>query len=325
MFARLRNNIGQRFENWVVARHRPEAGPVDIRRGRCYILPARPAYGFGFMLLAMLLGSMNYSNNLAFGLTFLLGGMALVGMHHTNNNLLGLKVQLRRIVPVFAGEPAWLPVHLLNPSARERYTIVAGRQRLALSADTATDVPAGGDGLTGFAVDTTKRGVFPVPRFAVATEFPLGLFQAWSWISLDQHYLVYPKPSAQHRPIPPSHDASGHKTGQQAGREDFAGLRDYQPGDALRSVHWKSYSHSGQLSVKTFSDPQDESLWLDWDKLPDLRDPEARLSQLCRWVLDCDARRVPYGLKLPGSSQPPGLGTAHRERCLELLARFDQA
>lgn len=320
---RWRERISDRFEEWVVSRHRPQDGPVAVRRGRCYILPTRAGYGFSFMLLAMLLGAMNYSNNLAFALTFLLGGMVLICMHHTNSNLLGLVVNLRAIKPVFAGEPVWLPVHLINGTPKTRFSIMTGLKRRSLSPDSATDCPASADGLSGFKLPTESRGVFRVPRFAVATEFPLGLFQAWSWLSLTNEYLVYPTPAREHRPIPAAASSSGRKTGMQAGREDFAGLRDYRPGDALRSVHWKSYPHSGQLSVKIFSDPLDETLWLDWANLPDIRDPEARLSQLCRWVLDSDAGQLPYGLRIPGTEIQPGRGRAHRERCLEALARFE--
>jgi uncharacterized protein (DUF58 family) len=60
----------------------------------------------------------------------------------------------------------------------------------------------------------------------------------------------------------------------------------------------------------------------DWDSLAGL-DAEARLSQLCRWVLDAHERREAFGLRLPGLSIPPNIGTAHRQHCLNSLALFD--
>ncbi len=314
--------INERFERWVVARHRAEAPPISIRRGRCYILPTRPGLLFALLLLAMLLGAMNYSNNLAFALCFLLGGVGMVAMHHTNANLLGLQVHVGQIPAVFAGDPIWVPVQYANLGAQTRYSLLCAPKRAMLSLDSATDCDGGEQAQSGFTLPACERGVYPLPRFAVATEFPLGLFQAWSWLSLKSEILVYPRPSATTRPIPAVAGESGRLQGQQDGRDDYSHLRDYRPGDALRSIHWRSFPHTGRLTVKTFADPMDESIWLEWNSLPDLKDPELRLSQLCRWVLDCESRQQAYGMRLPDFERPPGLGHAHRAICLEALARF---
>lgn len=318
----LFQRLNQRFESWVVSRHKPQAPPVTIRRGRCYILPTRPGYVFALMLLAMLLGAMNYSNSLAFALTFLLGGMGMVAMHHTNANLLKLNVHVPRIPSVHAGDPVWVPVQFSHSTQKTRYSVLCGLKRSALSADSAVDCEADENVLSGFEIPAQPRGVYRVPRFTVATEFPLGLFQAWSWITLSSEYLVYPKPAAHTRPIPPVAGERGKRSGAQRGRDDFSHLRDYQYGDAPRTIHWKRYGHTGRLTVKTFADPMDESLWLDWASLPDLIDPEQRLSQLCRWVLDAEAGHQAYGLRLPGVELKPSRGAAHRQQCLEQLARF---
>ena len=74
--------------------------------------------------------------------------------------------------------------------------------------------------------------------------------------------------------------------------------------------------------VKQFGGDRADELWLDWNDLPDLP-VEARLSQLCRWVLDADREQLRYGLRLPGVEQPVNSGPAQRARCLELLALFD--
>jgi uncharacterized protein (DUF58 family) len=48
---------------------------------------------------------------------------------------------------------------------------------------------------------------------------------------------------------------------------------------------------------------------------------EARLAQLCRWILACESRSTrPYGLRLPGTDIAPGRGATHRIRCLRALA-----
>ena len=277
---------------------------------------------FAFLLLAMLLGAMNYSNSLAFALTFLLGGMGMVTMHHTNSNLLKLFVGVKPVPAVFAGEPVWVPVIYHHSGSQPRYSLLCGLKRAHLSPDSACDCPADEQAESGFEIAPQKRGIYYLPRFAVACEFPLGLFQAWSWLTIKSEFLVYPQPTKSTRPIPPVSSDQGQRSGSKDGRDDFSHLRDYREGDSMRSIHWKRYGHSGRLSVKAFSEPMDESLWLDWHSLNDLRDHEARLSQLCRWVLDSEAGKRPYGLRLPGLEIRPARGPQHSRHCLEQLARF---
>ena len=50
---------------------------------------------------------------------------------------------------------------------------------------------------------------------------------------------------------------------------------------------------------------------------------EARLEQLCRWVLDAQERGEAFALRLPGTTIDTNVGPAHREHCLNALALFD--
>ena len=74
--------------------------------------------------------------------------------------------------------------------------------------------------------------------------------------------------------------------------------------------------------VKQFADTLGDELWLDWNSLGGL-DAEPRLSQLTRWVLDCEGGRRRYGLRIPGLEIPPDLGPVHQGACLRALALFE--
>jgi len=50
---------------------------------------------------------------------------------------------------------------------------------------------------------------------------------------------------------------------------------------------------------------------------------EARLSQLCRWVLQAERRGVQYALAMPRRLIEYGSGEVHRVACLEALARHE--
>ena len=83
MLADLRQSVS----DWIFRATVPEAPPVTLVQRRIFILPTRHGYGFAFVVLLLLLASINYSLSLGFVLTFLLGSMAGVAMLHTCRNL----------------------------------------------------------------------------------------------------------------------------------------------------------------------------------------------------------------------------------------------
>lgn len=310
----------RRGEAWVARRTPLRAAPVSLDRRRLYILPTRGGLYFGVLVFVMLMGAMNYSNSLAFSLTFLLAGIGLVCMHHTHRNLVNLQLKASRQAPVFAGEDICLRLVLANPSNAHRFSIRLDHGEYAY--EHTLDVPAQGEALTQIHVPTATRGLHPAPRIRVHTDFPMGLFRAWSWVKMDLHCLVYPRPAGGFALPAATPGGNYGKTEMHAGREDFAGLRKYQRGDPPRLIHWKAYPRSGQLMIKEFADPRESELWLD-GMLTGKRDPEAVLSQLTRWVIEADRLALNYGLRLPGMEIEPATGGAHRERCLRELALYD--
>jgi uncharacterized protein (DUF58 family) len=114
--------------------------------------------------------------------------------------------------------------------------------------------------------------------------------------------------------------SAGEGAGLDNGREDFAGLRQYQPGDSPRHIAWKAVARDDVLLTKQFTGHAAGELWLTLDLQPAHLDLEAKLSRLTRWVLDAHTAGITYGLKLPGVVVRMGSGEAHRERCLEALA-----
>ena len=311
----------RKIESWVLRRVKRQPGPVPVSRRKLYILPTRQGIVFAVMLLAMLLGAMNYSNSMAFALTFLLGGLGLVCMHHTHANLVNIEIAAGRAPPVFAGETALFDVHLSNPSKRPRYALAGGFER-GTQLPGYADAPALDAGSLQLPVKARKRGWVRAPRFSVSTEFPLGLFHAWTWLELDMQTLAYPKPAGTHLPPPPAQGDGSSASATQAGDDEFAGVREYAHGDAPSTVHWKAAARTGDLVVKQFTAAQRDDLMFDFDALPGLS-LEARLSQLCQWVLDAHAAEANYGLQLPGQTLPTRSGEAHRDACLRALALYN--
>lgn len=302
------------------ARSPRTVGPVTLVRRRIFILPTRFGLGYAGLLVLMLVGAINYGNSMAFILTFLLTGLGFVVMHHTHANLVNLRILPQPLQPVFAGQPLTVGLEFSNPSRRVRYAIKAGWPQKPVTAS--VDIPSGHVGRVTLALSTQHRGWLPLPRFVVYSEFPLGLFRAWARVEIDQRALVYPRPRGNRQPTHGPAERGRRRARPPQDDEDFAGLRDYRPGDPLRRLHWKSLARNAVPAVKLFNARADDELWLDWSTLPQL-DTEARLSQLARWLVDADAQHRAYGLRLPGTIVAPATDPAHRSTCLKALALFE--
>lgn len=291
---------------------------VRLRYRRLYILPTRNGALFAAMLVAMWLGGINYNNSMIYLLTFLLSSIAIVSILHTFRNLIGLEVTPLPAEPVFAGEVARFPLKITNAQHRPR-TAIGLQYKGELQG--LADVPANGSAQLALQLQSHRRGRLRADRCALITIFPTGLFRAWSWLDLELSCLVYPAPETGAVPAPP--EGPGREAGPRrgSGLEDFQGLRDYRPGDSLRHVAWRRAGRDETLQIKQFAGEAQGRIWLDWHSLT-LPEVEARLSRLCRWVIDADSGKRLYGLRLPGIEIPPNRGPEHRRRCLEALATY---
>ena len=325
----MRSTLRQllRADQWLFQLRAHEPGIVFLKQRRVFILPTRAGLALAGVLLLMLVGAINYQLGLGFALTFLLAACGIVDMVQTSRNLAQLHLAPGRTAPVFAFEDAIFELRLVNRSRLDRFAI-----RLAFidgGAGQVADVGAGAATPLLLAAPTCARGWLAAPRVRLQTRFPLGLFRAWSYWQPDARVLVYPRPETQAPPLPLAPAAGADGAGHE-GQEDFAGIRNYQPGDPLRRLAWRQIARldpapGARLLSKQFDGGAHASLCLDFAALPPRLDVEARLSRLTRWVLEAEQRARPYTLRLGAQQFGPALGPAHRAACLQALALHGQA
>jgi len=301
----------------------PEDGEVFINQRRVFILPTRAGLMLCAMLLALLLGSINYSLGLGYALTFMVVGIAWVGMFYTFRNLAHLHLRPAKVEPVFAGAIAEFRVVLVNRGIFDRYAlrVRADVQLVPVHADPA----AASEFMLTVPVRTTRRGLLPMPRITLETVYPLGIWRAWSYWQPALTCLVYPKPADADVPLPASlSGSSGGEGHASAGAEDFAGIRPYASGDSPRHIAWKAMARNpgGAQLTKMFEGGMPTELWLDLALVPAHYSLEAGLSMLTRWVLQAEALQLRYGLRLGSTSIALDQGEAQRERCLRALALY---
>ena len=292
---------------------------ITLDRRQLYMLPTRYGLYFCMALVAMLLMALNYHNGLAYLFTFLLAAMAVTSMLYTHRNVAGIQITAHAQAPVFAGESAKFNLHAANetPQPRTGVWIHCGEraERLEFGAMENTSVE--------LQQRTTHRGYVDLDPIAVSSAFPVGLLYTWSKsLRVNARCLVYPRPHGSRTLMSATTGGTTQSDGAHAEGDDFIGLRAYHPSDPPRHVHWKASARSQELLTKRFGGGGG-TVWLDWDRLAEL-EPESRLSQLARWVVDAESNGLNYGLRLPGSVIGTDHGKHHRHRCLKALALWSE-
>jgi uncharacterized protein (DUF58 family) len=325
MLTAARNLIERKTNVWLFQLRDVEPGEVVLNQRRVFILPTRAGLAFAALVLVLLIGSTNYNLGLGFALTFALLSCGLIDMIFTFRNLAQLRLRPGRARSVFAGEEAQFELHVVNDSKLDRYALSVEFLRPGASRH-ALDAAAGASADVTLSTLSVERGYLAPPRVRLLTRFPLGLFRAWSYWQPDLKALVYPFPETAAPPLPLIAAGSGEGHGH-SGQEDFAGIRSYQAGDAMRHLAWRQIARldpalGGQLVTKHFDGGAREQLVLDFNALPATIDVELRLSRMTRWVLEAEQRALPYAFRLGAISFDTELGAAHRAACLRALALY---
>ena len=293
--------------------------PHALTRKGLYILPTRQGVLFILILMVMLIGSINYTNNLGFLFTFLLSSMAFISLIHTHKNLVGLTVHSAVIQPVFACEEAVLSLVIrCEGYQRTGITVAVGSSEIQ----------------SGFLPDrhhtvslplrTEKRGFYKIRTLTFSSSYPFGLFRTWTRVYPDLGYLVYPEALGGDFDPLVADDSSDSEGGREMdGTDDFKDLRPYRPGDPMSRLSWKSFARGKGLHVKDFSTLSGSSVLISWDAVA-FKDPEKKISRLCDMVLKAHSMNIPYGLAIPGVFIPEGApgDPGHRHVCLKALALF---
>ncbi len=292
-------------------------GPVSLNQRRIFIMPTQRGLGFVTLIALLLLIAFVYNNNLAYMLAFLLASIFFITILHTYRSLSGLIVSPRQCKSVFAGQAAGFNIQVDNPTSNERLqvkaTLLQSTEIITLSAHSQTQISL-------FNI-VNKRGWHQADTITLSSTYPLGLFRAWSPIRFNLKVLVYPKPSSVEIPFPETANAQDEQGVAQQGHDDFFGLQTYQPGDAIKHIHWKAYAKGIGLFSKQYDGESSAQIWLDYIQTPG-NGVEERLSQCCRWLIDAEQAGIRYGFALPGLRLQPDNGPSHFQQCLEALALF---
>ena len=164
---------------------------------------------------------------------------------------------------VHAGQPSRVELSVVNKSTRRSPVVTIrdpfdrGRRwaRFLLA-----PLQAGERARAAYKLPTERRGVFEIGPLSAFLRDPFGLAERVVRVAPATKLTVYPK-VVPIEPLPHTlghdpHAGADHPTAMGRGGEDFYALREYQIGDDLRRVHWKSVARTGELMIR-----QDEMPW----------------------------------------------------------------
>lgn len=110
-----------------------------------------------------------------------------------------------------------------------------------------------------YRLPTGRRGVYTVGPLTLSVTDAFGVAEATVTAAGADRFVVYPKVEDV-LPLPGSSNREARVGSFQASRVpvglDFFGLREYEMGDDLRRVHWRSTARTGELMLR-----QDEMPW----------------------------------------------------------------
>ena len=112
----------------------------------------------------------------------------------------------------------------------------------------------------------SRRGLYRQEAFRIVTRFPFGFLQKARRVDLASEAVVYPSVEATAEFLDVLPGIQGAIESLVKGRgQDLYALRDYQPTDSARHVHWKASARSGSLMVREFAREEDSRVMLVFD------------------------------------------------------------
>ncbi len=279
-------------------------------------------------------------------LAYLFAGTYLIGRWWPRHSLSNIQITRSFVDHVFLGEtvpvgiqvtnrsllPAiWLnirdlhPIDLAETKAFRQVVSLPSRQNLSL----------------GYELKAVRRGYYPIGPLNMESGDLLGWTDTTANEIPPDYLTVYPRVIPLRRLDLPSHSPLGTLRYRQPIFEDPTrpvGKREYQRGDALRRVDWKSSASSGHLQVKIFEPSIDLQVSLllnlntqDYHSKARFDGPELAIvaaASLASWVVK-NRQSVglhtngidPFNTASSGQSLPSRKGQAHLMRLLESLAR----
>ena len=218
----------------------------------------------------------------AFSLAFSAGPLGVLNLGQLEANFLPSS-------RLFANVEGKIVINIHNAAKNTAWAIILHKEDTSV---TLSPIKAKSSTLVHLAYIGQKRGTFVYDGAYLESRYPLSTARLTLDIKEKYEGLVYPEPKGKSLASFLSEEETYY--GEE---KEFDGLHVYDGTQKLSHIHWPSLA-KGELAVKRFS-KETQTPNLVFDFLKSGSHDEARLSQLCLWVLECEKRHLPFVIQLP--------------------------
>lgn len=268
---------------------------------------------------------MNTANNLIYIITSTLLGFMLISGIVGKTNLEAVRVSISLPEEVYAdtavpvvvrvhNRRSFIPVFLVSVSVKSEEVFF---HYLDAKSEISRTV----------SVRFERRGMSPPIPVFVASRFPFGFFIRTRVVPPVAPVVVFPKLLPCHSPLkPPQRHSKGDERpmDNRVGEEhDLRSIREYQLGDPLKKIHWKSSARTGRWLTKEFSVAAQEALVVNLEQIWG-KDLESTLSCAAFLITAAVRRGRAVGLIAGGRTYPPEATIPHKRKLLKVLAFYGE-
>jgi len=294
----------------------------------------REGGGFIFLLFGIGIGAINTGNNLLYLVLAMCCSFIAISGILSEQTLKEVSVQASLSNTIYPDDsyPLNLKISNLKKSIASYSLYVEfpldpmGRYRIEPSAY-AYQIPPQSAVNKSLMFVGLKRGPVHLKTVHLKTSFPFGFFVKTKALPIAVDTLIFPTIKDVTLPSPQEFSEEGEGTVGLAG-DDLYSLREYQPGDPMATVHWKSSAKTGTLRVKEFS----KGGFHNYTLFLNIVDPqtnvivgpetlENRVTETASLAYHLIRRGDEVSLKTPEMQILSGNSEAHLEHLLKYLAR----
>jgi uncharacterized protein (DUF58 family) len=304
--------------------------------GRRYLLHG-PGFTYCITTVVLILGAINGQNNLLFAIFGLAAGGLVISGILSGANLMGIRVERLPPREGVVGSSAglryrvrnvnrWVPAISLLVEEIDLPRRSAGR--LAAARGFVASVRARESVTVEASPACLSRGSIRLARFRVTSTFPFGLTRKSVELDDPQELLVLPRAAiVLGEPLRVTRGDRWAASVARASRDgdEFHALREYAPGDAVRSVAWRASARVDPLLVRVDATRRAGRVLIAFEAARDQASMERMISAAAGMCLHAQRTGRDFALAGPDSSLLVGFGSgpSHVRAALRALATWE--
>ncbi len=293
--------------------------------------PTRAGWSFFAITFGVGFAALNTGNNLLYLVVSLMLAFLVLSGALSESALRGISVRRRLPREIFANSACTIGLEISNCQRRVPAFAIVVEDRIddreAPSAGRcfALRIGAGETEVRSYRFEAPRRGDLHFASFHVYTLFPFGLFSKSLSLEAPEASLVYPEvervPPLRHLGSPG--EAGDMRSGGRGDGPVVAGLRDWEPGDPLRRIHWARSLQRDALMVREVENEECTELEVRLRTID--HEPGEAFEMAVQWAasevvafLEAGSR---VSLRTDATRIAADSGDRHRARLLTFLAR----